>query len=151
MFDINNYDFTRSTKKNTRDKKRAFSQTQKNEIWDQQNGRCALCHKKLKASTVEYDHGQAWSEGGKTSIDNGRALCPNCHREKHHKARLRKIENKKERIESIPSNGTYKSQMPFLPKPKPIFINKNTPSIEIFGKSINIFDNQYQTTKKKKK
>jgi 5-methylcytosine-specific restriction endonuclease McrA len=81
--------------KKGRDRRRAFTRTQKNEIWAQQKGKCAICKKPLDPRTVEYDHGKAWANGGKTVIKNGRALCPQCHKLKTHKERLRKVDKKR--------------------------------------------------------
>jgi hypothetical protein len=78
-----------------RDKNRSFGRTQRNEIWAQQKGKCAKCHKTLDPRTVEYDHGKAWSAGGRTLVKNGRALCPTCHKLKTHSQRLKKVESKK--------------------------------------------------------
>lgn len=81
--------------KSSRDKRRTFTRTQKNEIWAQQGGKCAKCHKRLDLRTVEYDHGRAWSSGGATTVKNGRALCSDCHKLKHHEARLKKHDKKR--------------------------------------------------------
>jgi hypothetical protein len=75
-----------------RDKRRAFTRTQKNQIWYQQDGFCAICKNKLDTRTVEYDHKEAWAAQGRTITTNGRALCANCHKIETHEARLLKIE-----------------------------------------------------------
>jgi len=77
-----------------RDKRRSFTPTQKKEIFDRQNGKCAICGKALKLASTQYDHVKAWSENGSTNVKNGRALCSNCHDEKTHKDRLKKLETK---------------------------------------------------------
>ncbi|MBI4181423.1 MAG: HNH endonuclease [Candidatus Aenigmarchaeota archaeon] len=76
-----------------RDKRRAFTLTQRNEIWDQQGGKCAICRKKLEARSTEYDHVKPWADRGRTITVNGAALCANCHKIKTHKERLVKINN----------------------------------------------------------
>lgn len=78
----------------SRDKRRSFTPTQKKEIFDRQNGKCAKCGKTLKLSSTQYDHVKAWSDNGKTNVKNGKALCSNCHDEKTHKDRLNKLEKK---------------------------------------------------------
>jgi predicted restriction endonuclease len=78
-----------------RDKRRAFTITQKNDILHQQDYKCAICHRKLDIRIVEYDHVKAWSASGKTTIKNGAALCPICHRLKTHKSLVKKIDNSK--------------------------------------------------------
>ena len=100
MFNDNPFDFfgtSRQNSKKQRDKRRAFTKTQKNEIWAQQNGKCASCKKKLDPRTVEYDHKKGWADRGKTVVVNGQALCPHCHKLKTHKERLKKVEKKKKR------------------------------------------------------
>lgn len=85
-----------------KDKRRSFTQLQKKEILHQQNYKCAKCHKKLDIRTVEFDHIKAWAEKGKTSIKNGAALCPNCHRLKTHSHTLTKVEKKSKKKASNP-------------------------------------------------
>lgn len=75
-----------------RDKRRAFTQTQKNEILHQQDNKCAKCHKKLDPRAIEFDHVKGWAAQGRTVIQNGAALCPTCHTLKTHNDRLTNIE-----------------------------------------------------------
>jgi hypothetical protein len=96
-----NLDLVFSSKpKKKRDSRRSFTRTQKAEIWDQQNGKCAKCLKILKQRTVEYDHGKAWSDGGRTVVKNGRAMCAECHKLKTHKERLKKVNKKRKESKS---------------------------------------------------
>jgi len=82
----------------SRDKRRAFTQTQKNQILYQQDNKCAKCHCKLDPRAIEFDHIKEWSASGKTIIKNGAALCPTCHRIKTHNSRVEKVDKpKKER------------------------------------------------------
>ncbi|MFA6330358.1 MAG: HNH endonuclease [Candidatus Micrarchaeia archaeon] len=81
-----------------RDPRRNFSQTQKNEIWDRQRGRCAGSHceqSTLLRSATHYDHIIPWEIGGRTIVSNGQALCTTCHSLKTHKDRLKKIDKKR--------------------------------------------------------
>ncbi|MFA5573363.1 MAG: HNH endonuclease [Crenarchaeota archaeon] len=75
-----------------RDIRRAFAQTQKNEILFQQDGKCAECHKKLDPRTVEFDHKEPWASGGRTVTINGRALCVGCHKIISHRHRLKQVD-----------------------------------------------------------
>ena len=79
----------------SKDSRRSFTKTQKNEIWERQNGRCAKCPKKLDTRTVEYDHIKPWADKGKTILENGEALCANCHKLKSHSDKLKKFNKKK--------------------------------------------------------
>ena len=81
LFDFKPIGFYSSQQKRVeRDSRRAFTQTQKNEILFQQDYKCAICHKKLDPRAIEYDHIKPWAAGGRTITINGRALCANCHR-----------------------------------------------------------------------
>ena len=91
-FGFGNVSFGFGSDKPKRDSRRTFNRTQKNEIWAQQDGKCAKCHKKLDPRTVEYDHVKPWAARGKTITANGAALCANCHKLKTHKTRLKKVD-----------------------------------------------------------
>jgi predicted restriction endonuclease len=78
----------------SRDGRRAFTTTQKNEILHQQDGKCAECQKKLDQRVIEYHHIKAWAAKGRTVTQNGAALCPICHKLKTHKERLKSIDRK---------------------------------------------------------
>ena len=80
--------------KKSRDSRRAFTQTQKNEIRHQQNEKCAKCHEKLDSRDIEYDHKKPWASGGRTISVNGRALCGSCHNKVTHKANLKNVDKK---------------------------------------------------------
>jgi nitrate/TMAO reductase-like tetraheme cytochrome c subunit len=93
------------TTKPRKDTRRAFTQTQKNDILHQQDSKCAssLCHhKKLDPRTMEFDHKKPWASGGRTIAENGRALCPECHKIITHNQRLRKIDKKRPTRDSNP-------------------------------------------------
>lgn len=78
----------------SRDSRRNFTQTQKNEIRHQQNEKCAECHKKLDSRDIQYDHIKPWASGGKTTIENGRAVCASCHSIISHKSKVTKADKK---------------------------------------------------------
>ncbi len=99
-------------KKTTKDSRRAFTRTQKNEILAQQRSKCAKCRKFLDPRAIEYDHAKAWSAGGKTTIKNGRALCPTCHKLKTHKDTLSKVDKKRTKRSPNPLNISLLSQPP---------------------------------------
>jgi 5-methylcytosine-specific restriction endonuclease McrA len=88
-----------------KDTRRAFTPTQKKEIQYQQDSKCAssLCHhKNLDPRTIEFDHKKPWASGGRTIKENGRALCPECHRIITHNERLRNIDKKRPARDSNP-------------------------------------------------
>jgi nitrate/TMAO reductase-like tetraheme cytochrome c subunit len=95
-----------------RDKRRTFTQTQKHEILHQQNYRCAICKKKLDPRAMDFDHKKAWADEGRTVIQNGRALCKNCHGRETHNQRLKKVD--KPRKEVICGSELFG---PLVPKP----------------------------------
>lgn len=77
-----------------KDTRRAFTQTQKNEILAQQGYKCAKCHRKLGVAYHFY-HSKSWSSGGKTTVNNGRVVCADCHETINHRERLRNIDKKR--------------------------------------------------------
>lgn len=89
-----NYNPFGNDKNGGRDKRRSFTQSQKNQIRYQQNDKCAICHKPLDPRTTHYDHKKAWADKGRTVVQNGRALHAECHSIKHHTERLKKAEGK---------------------------------------------------------
>lgn len=61
---------------------RAFSEAQKRQAYEAQNGICSICHKPFDFEQMEGDHIKPWCEGGKTSVDNCQMLCRACNRTK---------------------------------------------------------------------
>ncbi len=89
------YGSSNNIKEKERDTRRTFGNTQKKQIWYQQNGKCARCHKPLNIITVEYDHIKSWADKGKTITENGAALCRECHGMKNHEERHKKFNKKR--------------------------------------------------------
>ena len=67
-----------STEGPRRDPRRLFSQSQRTHIADRQHHVCAECREDLP-EVFHVHHVVPWSEGGRTDIDNGVAVCVNCH------------------------------------------------------------------------
>ena len=89
-----------SQREKERDTRRAFSQSQKNEIWDRQKGKCkgSHCrHSQLLRGATHYDHIKPHEDGGKTTVKNGQALCATCHALKSNKDRLKKVDKKRKK------------------------------------------------------
>lgn len=63
-------------------KTRAFPDSVKREIYEQQNGICKICKKHFEFDEMEADHIDPWCSGGKTSIENCQMLCLLCNRRK---------------------------------------------------------------------
>ena len=70
----------------TRDEKylniRAFSEKDRREVYEYQNGMCLSCKEHFEIDEMEADHIVAWSKGGKTTFDNCQMLCLHCNRTK---------------------------------------------------------------------
>ena len=64
---------------------RAFDDSQKRTIYEQQGGVCPHCGKKYKYEDMEGDHITPWSKGGKTELANLQMLCQACNRRKSNK------------------------------------------------------------------
>ncbi len=61
-----------------KDNNRFFNQEQRMAIFRKSNGKCAICGNDITEDNFEADHIVAYSNGGKTSIINGQALCKHC-------------------------------------------------------------------------
>ena len=61
---------------------RAFTDSQKRECYEKQNGICSICGDTFKIEEMEADHITPWHEGGKTELSNCQMLCKECNRRK---------------------------------------------------------------------
>ncbi|MHB9034508.1 MAG: HNH endonuclease family protein, partial [Anaerolineae bacterium] len=61
---------------------RTFTESQKREAYERQNGDCARCEKHCEYGAMEADHITPWSKGGKTNAENCQMLCLECNRVK---------------------------------------------------------------------
>ena len=61
---------------------RAFTESEKTTMYERQNGVCPICGNYFLMEAMEGDHIIPWSQGGKTTLDNGQMLCRNCNRQK---------------------------------------------------------------------
>ncbi len=61
---------------------RAFTQSQKRQLYEQQQGICPVCKEQFDLAQMEADHITPWHEGGKTEIENGQMLCKEDNRRK---------------------------------------------------------------------
>jgi len=64
---------------------RSFTDSQKREAYERQNGICPICKNHFDINEMEGDHITPWIEGGKTSSDNCQMLCRDCNRRKSSK------------------------------------------------------------------
>lgn len=61
---------------------RAFSPTQRREVYERQAGICAVCGEHFTLNQMEADHITPWHEGGRTRADNCQMLCKEDNRRK---------------------------------------------------------------------
>ena len=61
---------------------RAFDANTKREVYEKQQGVCAICGKHFDIEQMEADHITPWCEGGRTIADNCQMLCRECNRRK---------------------------------------------------------------------
>ncbi len=61
---------------------RAFSEKQKREAFERQQGICPVCNQEFDISEMEADHITPWHEGGKTISENCQMLCREDNRRK---------------------------------------------------------------------
>ena len=59
---------------------RAFTEKQKRECFEKQEGICSKCKESFELEEMDADHITPWSEGGKTISENCQMLCKNCNR-----------------------------------------------------------------------
>ncbi len=64
---------------------RAFSDNNKREAYERQEGICPLCGEHFELDEMEADHITPWSKGGKTTSENCQMLCLHCNRTKSSK------------------------------------------------------------------
>ena len=61
---------------------RAFSDSMKQKVYEQQDGKCAICNEPFEIYQMEGDHITPWHEGGKTKEENLQMLCKDDNRRK---------------------------------------------------------------------
>jgi len=61
---------------------RSFSDSQRREAFERQDGICFKCNQKFDLSEMEADHITPWHSGGKTVAENCQLLCRDCNRRK---------------------------------------------------------------------
>ena len=61
---------------------RTFTESQKREVYERQNGICPMCKNHFEFNEMEGDHITPWHVGGKTEINNCQMLCKECNRRK---------------------------------------------------------------------
>ena len=70
----------------TRDEKylsiRAFSDAERQKVYEKQKGKCVWCKKHFEIEEMEADHITPWHKAGKTTTENCQMLCKDCNRRK---------------------------------------------------------------------
>ncbi len=61
---------------------RAFTDKQKRETYEKQEGICVKCEEHFELNEMEADHIKPWHEGGKSTSENCQMLCKMCNRVK---------------------------------------------------------------------
>jgi hypothetical protein len=61
---------------------RAFTDNQKREAYEKQQGICPICKEHFEINEMEADHITPWHAGGKTTSENCQMLCKECNRRK---------------------------------------------------------------------
>jgi 5-methylcytosine-specific restriction endonuclease McrA len=116
-------------KNSGRDKRRAFTQSQKKEIQYQQGGKCAACKKPLDPRDIEYDHKKPWADKGHTVSENGRALCGSCHNKVTHAHNLSKVDGRKKPVAKKPAAKKKATAKRKKTPSNPLDISLPTPKI----------------------
>lgn len=61
---------------------RAFDANMRREVYERQNGICAICGNHFEIEQMEADHIRPWRDGGRTIAENCQMLCRDCNRRK---------------------------------------------------------------------
>ena len=61
---------------------RSFTEKQKREKYEKQNGICIKCGHHFEIEEMDADHVTPWSKGGKTIMENCQLLCKDDNRRK---------------------------------------------------------------------
>jgi 5-methylcytosine-specific restriction endonuclease McrA len=85
-------------------KRTTISTSIKKEVLVRQKYKCYKCKKMLPA-TRHFHHKKSVASGGKNTLSNIIALCPNCHSAIHHKKQVKKASSK--------ARGRRRSDNPF--------------------------------------
>ena len=80
---------------------RAFSDNQKREAYERQQGICSKCGVKFELNEMEGDHITPWHEGGKTTAKNCQMLCKFDNRSKSGKWKVKSEKWKMKRAPSV--------------------------------------------------
>lgn len=64
---------------------RAFDANTRREVYERQEGKCAICGRPFDIEVMEADHITPWVEGGRTIASNCQMLCRDCNRRKSSK------------------------------------------------------------------
>ena len=99
-----------------KDTRRSFNRTQQKQILYQQDNKCARCHEKLDPRSTQFHHSKPWASGGRTKIENGRALCGTCHDIAGHEHRLKNTDETKK-----PTTIKTKTKKTKKPKSQDVF------------------------------
>lgn len=62
---------------------RAFSENEKRQTYEKQNGVCPDCGLSFDITAMEAHHIKRWVDGGHTTLDNCVMLCKECHDKRH--------------------------------------------------------------------
>ncbi|SOD17745.1 RHS repeat-associated core domain-containing protein [Pedobacter xixiisoli] len=66
-----------------RDPKRVYTKKQRQDLLDEQDGKCLSCGDKKTVDEVDGHHIKRHADGGQTTKANGAALCKDCHKKIH--------------------------------------------------------------------
>ncbi len=101
-----------------RKKKRVTpTKSEKNEIWDRQDGQCSSCGERLSPTTSEYHH----KDGDRSNwrLSNITLVCVKCHKIETNKQRVRKVHAKRKEKETkendpfgLSGGGLFGTQKP---------------------------------------
>ena len=64
---------------------RLYRRSQTKKMLERQNGKCRVCDEPKTLREVAGHHVERHADGGSTTLENGAAVCHNCHQKLHSK------------------------------------------------------------------
>lgn len=92
------------------------TKSEKNLIWDKQEGNCDICGKRLSPTTSEYHHRDENPANWKLS--NLSIICVGCHKKETNKQRVKKVQKRRREKEREESGGLFSGSSLFGPSSK---------------------------------
>ena len=92
------------------------TKSEKNQIWDKQDGNCDKCGKRLSPTTSEYHHKNG--NPANWRLSNLSLVCVECHKKERNKQRVKKVQKRRREKEREEDVGLFSGPSLLEPAPK---------------------------------